>query len=333
MPRPFRPSPRVLLIGGAVVYLIADIALHGPVGHRLALLRPDSRESIAKARAEGVVARVDLQPIHRSQLERAVLERACTPEQALEGLINDALLQHRLEAEKGITATPAEIDESFRRFRLKFESPEALAVAMRAEGFQNEAALRERLGQTIRLEKLITAHTAEAARVSDQEAREWFEKHAAELATPERLRARQVFLATLDREPAEAKQKLDAALLDLTAGKKTFEALVAELSEDDGSKPRDGDLGWMTRERLPADFVLPLFGLEQGRPTLIRTRLGWHLVEVTARQPAAAADFGKLKDEIIAALEAKKRSAAIARFREELRAASAGQIEIFEKAQ
>jgi parvulin-like peptidyl-prolyl isomerase len=333
MPRLSRISLRSVLIGGFVVYLLADLSFHGPVGHRLALLRPGSPDSIAKARAEGVIARVYFQPIHRSQLERAIREKGCPPEQALGELIDDQLLRHRLEDEKGLSVTPAEIDEAFRRFSLKFETPEDLATALKAEGFPNESALRERLEHTILLEKLITRHTAEVTKVSDDEARAWFGKHAAELATPERLQARQVFLATLDREPAEARQKLDAALADLTAKKKTFEALVAELTEDDGSKPRAGDLGWMTRERLPADFVLPLFGLEKAKPTLIRTKLGWHLVEVTDRKPATPADFDKVKPEIIAALEAKKKAVSIDRFREELRAEAAGKIEIFLGAQ
>ncbi|OYV05747.1 MAG: hypothetical protein CFE26_09965 [Verrucomicrobiales bacterium VVV1] len=328
-----RISLRSALIGGLVVYLLADLSLHGPVGHRLALLRPGSPDSIAKAKAEGVIARVYFQPIHRSQLERAIREKGCPPEQALDELIDDALLRHRLENEKGLTVTSAEIDEALRRFSLKFETPGALATALKAEGFPNESALRERLEQTILLEKLITRHTAEATKVGDDEARAWFGKHAAQLATPERLQARQVFLATLDREPAEAKQKLDTALADLTAKKKTFEALVAELSEDEGSKLRAGDLGWMTRERLPADFVLPLFALESGKPSLIRTKLGWHLVEVIDRKPVAPADFEQMKAEIIAALGAKKKSVAIARFREELRTGAAGKIEIFKDAQ
>lgn len=332
MPRLSRISPRSALIAGVVVYLLADLSFHGPIGHRLALLRPGSADSIAKARAEGAVARVYFRPILRSQLERAVREMACPPKEALEALIDDALLRHRLEDEKGrdgITATPAEVDEAVRRFRLKFENAEALRIALKNEGFGSEADLRARLENTLLLQKLIDAHTADAVRVSDDEAREWFQTHAAELATPERLQARQVFLATLDREPADAKQKLDSALADLTSGKKTFEALVAELSEDDGSKPRAGDLGWMTRDRLPADFVLPVFGLESGKPGLIRSKLGWHLVEVTARKPASPAEFGQVKPEIVAALGAKKKTAAIARFRQELRAEAAGKIEIF----
>ena len=333
MPRSRRIRPLLYLASVAAVYLIMDVALHGPVGHRLALLRPGSADSIAKARAAGVIARVYYQPIDRSQLDRAVLENSCSPQQALEELIDEELLRHELRESgnaRKIAVTSAEVDEALRRFRMKFESHEAMASALKAEGFAGEAARRQRLEGTILLEKFLISRIESECRVSEEEARQWFGTHAAELATPERVQARQVFLATLDREPAEAKQKLDAALGDLTAGKKDFPTLVAELSEDEGSKGRGGDLGWMTRERLPADFILPVFALEQGKPALIRTKLGWHLVEVTARKPTSPAEFDSLKQEIVAALSAKKRIAAVAQFRAQLRSQAADKIEVFD---
>jgi len=334
MSRSRRIRSFLYLASVAAVYLITDVALHGPVGHRLALLRPGSADSIAKARAAGVIARVYYQPIDRSQLDRAVLENSCPPQQALEALIDEELLRHELR-ESGdagkIAVTCAEVDEALRRFRMKFESHEAMASALKAEGFAGEGALRQRLESTLLLEKFILSRIESDCRVSEEEAREWFGKHAAELATPERVQARHVFLATLDREPAEAKQKLDTALGDLTAGKKEFATLVTELSEDEGSKGRGGDLGWMTRERLPADFILPVFALEQGKPALIRSKLGWHLVEVTARKPASAAEFDPLKPEIIAALEATKKTAAMTNLRVWLRAQAAGKIEVFDQ--
>lgn len=328
-----RLTPRIAIVGGLVVYLITDFSVHGPIARSTALLRPGSADSIAKARAEGVIARVHGHPIHRSQLQRVVLEKSCSEKQALEELIDAELLRHEAgenEGRNGLAVSTAEVDEAFRRFSLKFETPESLASALRAEGFSSESEFRRRLHVTLLQEKFIESRIASDVGVRDDESREWFGKHAAELATPERLQARQVFLATLDREPAEAKQKLEAALADLSAGKKDFAALVAELSEDEGSKPRSGDLGWMTRDRLPADFVLPVFGLEQGKPALIRSKLGWHLVEVTARKLPAEAEFESLKPEIFAALTAVKKNAAIATLRNQLRQEAVGKIEIFQ---
>jgi parvulin-like peptidyl-prolyl isomerase len=321
-----------ILVAALVLSLIVDHRLHGPVRQRLDRFWSSSAESVATPHAEGLIARVYSQPIHRSQLERAIREKACSAQQALDELIDDELLRQRLEQQPdraGLSLTPAEVDESMRRFESKFESPEALVSALKSEGFSDEAALRDHLAQTLRLEKLISLSTVGDSHVSNVETRQWFDQHAAALATPERLQARQVFLATLDREPQVARQKLEAALADLKAGTKDFATLVAELSEDEGSKPQAGDLGWMTRERLPEDFSRALFELKPGEPTLIVSKLGWHLVEITARKSAAPADFGLLRLEIWTALSAQKKSAAIRALRQKLRKDAAGHIEIF----
>ena len=101
-----------------------------------------------------------------------------------------------------------------------------------------------------------------------------------------------------------------------------------ELSEDLANKDHGGALGWMTRERLPADFAAAVFSLALNQPRLIRTTLGWHLVEVTARKAAGPRTFEQAKPEILAALEAVKRRQATADFRQTLRKSAASKIEI-----
>ncbi len=86
----------------------------------------------------------------------------------------------------------------------------------------------------------------------------------------------------------------------------------------------------MTRDRLPADFATPIFSLATDKPTLVRTRLGWHLVEVTARKHTEPRSFEQAKPEILAALEAVKRHQAAADFRKSLRQKHSGEIEIFQ---
>jgi parvulin-like peptidyl-prolyl isomerase len=85
----------------------------------------------------------------------------------------------------------------------------------------------------------------------------------------------------------------------------------------------------MTRERLPADFASAVLALPLNKPSLIRTRIGWHLVEVTGRKPSGPRSFEDAKLEVIAALEAVKRRQAAAGFRNALRRSEADKIEIY----
>ena len=84
----------------------------------------------------------------------------------------------------------------------------------------------------------------------------------------------------------------------------------------------------MSRDRLPADFATPIFALALHQPTLVHTHLGWHLVEVTGRRSAEPRTYPQAKPEILAALEAVKRSQLITDFRNSLRRFEAAHIEV-----
>jgi len=335
----------VAVCAAALLYLAGDLwTFEGPVKRWLTGFRPDSPRLIAKAKASGVVARVGFHPITRSQLDRAVRERlwlqgrdeaevsagerVVLRQRALEELIDELLL--RIEANRrgtGVTATEPEIDEAYRRFAARFGEGE-LDIALRGQGM-TPAELRQRLAARLEQEKTLELWLGDVGKIEEAEVRDWFAGHAAELAQPERLQARHVFLATLERKPDEAKRSLDQALMNLSAGKKDFAALASELSDDEATKAKGGELGWLVRDRLPADFAGAVFALPERSPALIRTSLGWHLVEVTGKQPAKPRTFEEAREEVVTALKAVKRREAVAAFRSALREREAGRIEVW----
>ncbi len=329
--------PRLLLLAAAG-YLVADLALiHGPISRWV-------RATVAPHQ-EMPAARVAGFPISRSQLDRAVTERlwltgqspsalssddlSAARKAALDSLIDDALLRLQVTALKSqLAVTDAEIGSRLARLTSRFENPAALETAMKSQGIPDQAALRERLVSQIRREKFLVLRLGPSVRVTEEEALAWFGEHGKSVANPERIQARQIFIPTLNHPPEEAKQKLETALAELSEKKKDFASLAKDLSEDPGTKDKGGELGWMSRDRLPVDFAAPVFSLEINHPTLVRSRLGWHLVEVTARKPAEPRTFEQAKPEIIAALEATKRRAAVDDLRQNLRKMAAGKIEI-----
>jgi parvulin-like peptidyl-prolyl isomerase len=338
---------RLLLYITVFAYLVGDLFIfHGPLRWRIDLGDPASPAAIAHAKSMGIVARVAGQPISRSQLERAVSEQlwlqgkspaSATPaevasarEAALDELVDHELLRLQTRAlEAQLKASDEEINERIRRLVGRFETKGALETAMKSQGIPNERNLRERLAARIRQEKFIDVRIAPAIRVSEEEAAKWFAENEKSLALPERIEARHIFIPTLTHPPEEAREKLAAALAELSEKKKDFPALAKEISLDPATQDNGGALGWMTRDRLPADFAAPVFAMKPNEPGLVRTKLGWHLVEVTARQDAVARSYEDAKPEIIAALESIKRRDAVAELKTSLRLAEAGNIEIF----
>ena len=340
-------SLRLGLYGIVLAYLAGDLfVFHGPLRRKMDRADSGSPEAIAAAKASGVVARVFNHQITRSQLDRAVSERLWLEGKTLDSIppqnrktvryaALDELIDHellRIKAKANATelqVSDEEINERLRRLLGRFESKTAMEAAMKSQGIPNERDLRDRLAARIQQEKYAELKIGPLVQISEDEARGWFEENQQQLATPERIEARHIFLPTLDHPPEEAKAKLEAALADLTAGKKDFATLAKELSEDPATKENGGSLGWMTRNRLPGDFAAPVFALPLGKPTLVRTKLGWHLVEVTARKPSEPRTYEDAKPEVLAALEAVKRRQAAAEFRNALRRFEGHKIDVF----
>lgn len=330
-----------------VGYLVSDLFLfNGPLNKRIQSSNPNSPESIAKAKANGVVARVFNHHITRKQLDYAIYERLWLEGKHLEDLspgnrelvtyaaLGD-LIDHELMRVKvahntlTLTVSDEEIDERLKRFVGKFETKGHLETAMKASGIPNEKALRNRIAARIQQEKYVAMRVDPLVKVSEEEITTFFEENKKSLEIPARIRAQHVFIATLNKPSDEAKQTLTQALADLNEEKKDFATLAKELSDDTASKGKAGDLGWMSRARLPGDFAEQVFTLPESKPTLVRTKLGWHLVNLTGRKPPEERTLEDARPEIVAALAAVKRHQAVTDFRSALRKFEEHKIEIF----
>jgi parvulin-like peptidyl-prolyl isomerase len=81
----------------------------------------------------------------------------------------------------------------------------------------------------------------------------------------------------------EVKQKLDAG--------GDFAALVAEYSEDAGSKAQGGELGWFGKGQMVAEFENAAFALQPGQVSdPVKTQFGYHLIKLEERDPARPLD-------------------------------------------
>ena len=317
------------------ISLACDGFLGGPVWRGLReLVFPEPRDGVAVVAGRWIT---------EGQVERALRERLWREARSVEGMTREglaearrALLEELIDGEllrgkaeaAGIVVGEKELEERWKRYVARFSSEEEMVSAAKGQGIGGAAELRERLAGLMRQEKYLETRIGPAAEVGEEEARKWFEENGKRLEIPERVEVRHVFLATLDHPSEEAKARLEAALAELTAGKKDFSTLAREISEDEGTKQAGGALGWMSRGRLPADFEAPVFALPLNKPTLVRTRLGWHLLEITGRKPAEPRSFDQAKPEVLAALRTMKREKALEDYRAALRKSEAGRIEL-----
>ncbi|MCB9726780.1 MAG: SurA N-terminal domain-containing protein [Spirochaetaceae bacterium] len=145
-------------------------------------------------------------------------------------------------------------------------------------------------------EEALSDEAVEAwAEENDERLRALFAEREADLAQPERVRARHVLvLAPPGAEGAaedEARARAEAIRARLVAGE-DFAAVAEEVSQDVATRATGGDLGAFARGTNDPALDEAAFTLEPGvLSEPIRTAYGYHILRVDEKLPAAAARF------------------------------------------
>ena len=338
---------RMVLWSALTLYMACDFFLFsGPMKQELNRLFPTSQDELKQAISDGICAKVYNEPIYLSQVDRRVQEKLwrtgrsidkihATEKkilrlEAMDEIIDENLMRIKAKVNaREVTVTEPEIDAEVQRFINKFDSEKALDQALATQGIESRKELRFRMAARIQQEKYILSKINEAVTISDEEAKAWYNSHLQKLQIPEQRKVRHIFLATLNRDPEKVKSTLSQHFKRLKTGQINFSSLASSISEDPKSKQLGGDLGWMTRSRLPKDFATPVFSLPMNTPTLIQTKLGWHIVEITSITPPTTPQFDEIKQDIITNIANSRRKEAIRQYRHQLRLLNHKHVKIF----
>ncbi len=273
---------------------------------------------------DAVIARVDKTEIPQEELTRRLqallwrngktwgqlnpAEQSFLLLEATEALI-DAQLLKTWAATNPAPETRAQTEADFQQFLKQFESPDGWKERADLQGL-DESRLRERLAEETRQRAALEAYLTRATAVTEVEAQSWFKEHAQELFIPERVRVRHLFLSGHDKSKPDRAAEIQAIYQQYLNKEATFAALTAKFSEDERSKLKGGELGWLTRERVPEAFADKVFSMapdDVSQP--FPSTLGWHIVWLQDRQAGRLPQFVEVESEITALLESRKREA------------------------
>jgi peptidyl-prolyl cis-trans isomerase D len=147
----------------------------------------------------------------------------------------------------------------------------------------------------------------------EEELRGLYQAEMDRFTQPERRRVRHILIA-LDPAADEAAQNAAKASIeeirDRIAAGEDFATLAKELSQDPGSAAQGGDLGLIERGLMDPAFDQVAFALEAGQLSkVVRTRFGYHLIEVTEIEPSVTESFEAVRDRLIAELQERDKEA------------------------
>lgn len=260
------------------------LALALALGASVATLALSPNATAQNAAADEVVARVNGVEITQAELEIAAQDPLLPLGQMPEEQRREVLIAYLIDLELGARAA------------------EEAAVAEDPEfARQLEYSRRKLL-----LDALLERRVAEA--VTEEAKRALYDETVAGIEPENEVRARHILVET--REEAEE------AIARLEAGE-DFAALAGELSQDPGSGPRGGDLGFFARDRMVGPFAEAAFALEPGSVSEpVQTQFGWHVIRVEERRERPVPSFEQMSPQLEAFLARRAQQELILALRE-----------------
>jgi peptidyl-prolyl cis-trans isomerase C len=318
-----RPRPTLRTAWGTLPALIALLAFALPAR---------AADPAGGAAGDAVVARVNGKPILRRDFDLAVQlrfqgRRAGVPlselkavrDKALEGLIDNELLYQEASRSRHPIAE-SEIDAEIVRLRAALPAPGDLDTLLQTYG-TGEADFRAQVRRTLVVTRHVDWEIAGRIEVGDEEVRRYYDQNPAEMVRRERVRVSQILARVATESPvarAAAREKIEAILKELRGGREFADA--ARRFSEGAEAAQGGDLGWVVRGGGTPVIERAAFALDVGETSdIVETRVGFHLLKVTGRQPEGPVPIDEAREPIRARLAAREREQKIQKHLESLK--------------
>ncbi len=220
-------------------------------------------------------------------------------------------LRHAAGAER---VEDDEIERELNLLRHQFSDRTRFEAAL-GSSRTSESLLRLEIRQHLQARFWIEKQIAPKLLATEAECRRLYDAERAEFTQPPRYRASHVFVAAPEGTPLEimeAKRKAAKSLADRIGKGEPLAALATEASEDEATKSKSGDLGFLSAARALPEFFAEVEKLRIGQISpLFQSSLGFHIAQLMEVRPAGELTFEAARDEITNRLRNEKRAGAV----------------------
>ncbi len=233
-----------------------------------------------------------------------------------ESELRDSMIEEKFRelVTSGITVSDAEIQQEFQARNEKVQiqyaliKPTDLASTIHptdtdlAAYFAKNASKYQVPEKRVARYALLDLDKLKAStQVSDAELQAYYNANLDQYKVENQAHVEHILFKTVgktDAEVAEIRQKAADVLKQAKAGA-NFEDLAKKYSEDDATKDKGGDLGWIVDGQTAPQFQQAAFSLPVGSISdLIQTPYGIEIIKVLDRQTAHTKSFDEVKDSI-----------------------------------
>lgn len=152
------------------------------------------------------------------------------------------------------------------------------------------------------LANFAIAKAVEGVKVTDEEAKAFFEENKNELMSGETVNASHILV--------DSEEKATELLSKINAGEISFED-AARANSSCPSSEQGGNLGEFTRGQMVPEFDEACFSMSVGEiKGPVKTQFGYHLIKLNAKNEAKPIEFSDIADQIKQKLMSDKQQAA-----------------------
>lgn len=243
-----------------------------------------------------------------------------------ESEVHDVILAEKFHhlVTDGVTVSPAEVEQEFRRRNDKVQIEYALVkpadlaptvhpsdaeLAAYFQKHQAEYQIPEKRSARYALLNLNTLR--ENIKIPDSDVLAYYNAHLNDYKVENRVHVEHILFKTIgktDAEVAEIQKKAEDVLAKAKHGA-NFEDLAKKYSEDDATKPKGGDLGWIVEGQTVPEFQQAAFSLPKGSISdLVKTQYGFHIIKVIDHEEAHTKSLDEVRSQILPVLLDQKSS-------------------------
>jgi peptidyl-prolyl cis-trans isomerase C len=282
-----------------------------------------------------VVARVNGEAVKKTEIEMAVKtleDRARTPvpaeqrdavyRQVLDRIVGYHLLVQETRSRK-IVAPPWEVDSQIDQIKKQFPTEDAFKQMLQSRGVTVEN-LRTDTAETIAVNQMLQKELEPKVKVTDADMKTFYDQNRPRFHQEDSVHASHILIRVDEKADAATKAAARAKAEDLLKQLKkgsAFADLAKKNSQDPGSAPNGGDLGFFSRGQMVPAFEAAAFALQPGQTSsVVESPFGYHVIRVAEAKPGRDLNYDEVKGQIDEYLRQQQRDQHSQEFVDQLKA-------------
>ena len=287
-----------------------------------------------------VLARVNGEAVEKWEFDNAVKRvearaGSAVPaekrDEVLRGVLDQLVAYHLLAQEskaRKIEVSDKDVDAQLTQIRTGFPTEDAFKQSLASQGLSLEQ-LRAQTRTSLHVQKVIDVEITSKVAVQDADISAFYGQNLDRIRQGDSVHASHILISVqagaAPDQRAEAQTKALDVLKQIRGGG-DFAKLAKDHSQDAGSAPAGGDLGFFPKGQMTPAFEEAAFKLKIGGVSgLVETPFGFHIIKVHERKAARTPPLTEVSGQIKDFLMAQQREKMLEQFVEQ--AKSKGRIE------